>query len=376
MLPGHRRGGSRGEGRFLFPAVGAVTGLLIFLSCYFILPSSAGDADGTEMGMVRVQGPGLSVVAGDGSARASWTALAGVRAPRYVVSAVPDNMALPQSGCATAALSCVIGGLTDGVTYTVRLEAADAAGAATPSAWAEVTPYPAVLASRASALWLDADGIPAAAGTPVSFWPDGSGQDNNATQAQPSNQPVLSTLGSHKAVRFSGSQNLLLDGDRLPSGSTPSVIFAVAQLDDPRAATDCYEHLLAWGTAGTGEARMIDKGCSTTLAYAETYNTWPLMHPRYAWPRDQPVLVTAEISGSGISVRMDGSPDYSWRNSPGVVTDTRPQKTAMVGGALWWGDSDGWVGRIGEIVVLSGNVSAQSVRAVDEYLLRKWGIRA
>jgi hypothetical protein len=376
MLPDRRRGGSRGEGRFLFPVVGAVTGLVIFLAFSFIPASGAGDADGAEVGMVRVPVPGLSVVAGDGSARVSWTALAGVRGPRYVVAAVPDNTALPQPGCVTTALSCVIGGLADGVTYTVRLDAAGAAGAVIPPAWAEVTPYPAVLASRASALWLNADGIPAAAGTPVSFWPDGSGQGNNATQARAGHQPMLSTLGSHKAVRFYGSQNLLLDGGRLPSGSTPSVIFAVARLDNPRAAADCYQHLLAWGTAGTGEARMIYKGCSTTLAAAETFNTYPLMHPRYAWPREQPVLVTAEITGSGISVWMDGSPDYSWRNPPGVVTDTRQQEAAMVGGAPWWGDSDGWVGLIGEIVVLSGDVSAGSVRAVDEYLLRKWGIQA
>jgi len=376
MLPGHRSGRSRGDGRFLFPVVGAVTGLLIFLACSFILPSGAGDAGGAEVGMVRVLAPGLSVVAGDGSARVSWTALAGVRGPRYVVAAVPDNTALPQSGCVTTALSCRIGGLADGVTYTVRLDAGDAAGAVAPPAWAEVTPYPAVLASAASALWLNADDIPAAAGTPVSFWPDGSGQGNNARQPQAGNQPVLSALGSHKAVRFSGSQNLLLDGDRLPSGATPSVIFAVAQLDDPRAAADCFDHILAWGTNQTGEGRMIYKGCSTTLAYAETFNTYPLMHPRYAWPRGKPVLVTAEISGSGVSVWMDGSLDYSWRNPPGVVTDTRPQETAMVGGAPWWGDSYGWAGLIGEIVVLSGNVSAGSVRAVDEYLLRKWGIPA
>jgi hypothetical protein len=376
MLPDRRRGGSRGEGRFLFPVVGAVTGLLIFLAFSFILPSGAGDANGAEAGMVKVPAPGLSVVAGDGSGRVSWTALAGVRGPRYVVAAVPDNTALPQPGCVTTALSCVIGGLADGVTYTVRLDAADAAGAVIPPAWAEVTPYPAVLTSRASALWLNADGIPAAAGTPVSFWPDGSGQDNNARQAQAGNQPVLSTLGSHKAVQFSGSQNLLLDGGRLPSGTTPSVIFAVARLDDPRAATDCFDHILAWGANTTGEGRMIYKGCRTTLAYAETFNTNPLMHPRYAWPREQPVLVTAEITGSGVSVQMDGSPDYSWRNPPGVVTDTVPQETAMVGGAPWWGDSYGWVGLIGEIVVLSGNVSAGSVRAVDGYLLRKWGIGA
>ena len=376
MLPDRRRGRSRREGRFLFPVVGAVTGLLIFLAFSFILPSGAGDANGAEVGMVGVPAPGLSVVAGDGSARVSWTALAGVRGPRYVVAAVPDNTALPQSGCVTTALSCMIGGLADGVMYTVRLDAADAAGAVIPPAWADVTPYPAVLTSRASALWLNADDIPAAAGTPVSFWPDGSGQGNNARQAQAGNQPVLSALGSHRAVRFSGSQNLLLDGGRLPSGSTPSMIFAVARLDNLHAATDCFEHILAWGTPSTGKARMIYKGCSTALAAAETFNTYPLMHPRYAWPQEQPVLVTAEITGSGISVWMDGSFDYSWRNPQGVVTDTRQQETAMIGGAPWWGDSDGWVGLISEIVILSGNVSAGNVRAVDEYLLRKWGIPA
>lgn len=375
MLPDHGRGRSRGEGRFLFPVVGAVTGLLIFLAFYFILPpgnEATGAAVG--MGMARVLGPSLSVVAGEGSARVSWTALADVRAPRYIAVAVPDNTALPQSACATTTLSCTIGGLTDGVTYTVSVGAANAAGSVAPSASAEVTPYPAILKSQASALWLNADDIPATTGTAVSFWPDTSGQNDNATQSQAANQPALSTLGSHKAVQFSGDQNLIFDGNRLPSGSQPSVIFAVAELDDPAAAGHCFEHLLAWGTGRTGEARMIYKGCYTTLATAETFNTYPLMHPKDAWPQGHPALVTAEITGSGITVWMDGSLDYSWANPHGVATDTSSQASAMVGGAPWWSDSDGWVGRIGEIIVLSGNVSTGEMQTVDAYLLRKWGI--
>lgn len=376
MLPGRGRGGPRGERGFVFPVVGAVVGLLVFVACYFVVPSGAGDGygAGAGVGVARVPPPGLSVVAGDGSARVSWAAMAG--APRYVAAAVPVNTALPQSACVTAALSCTIDGLTDGVTYAVRVGAAGGAGAAAPSAWAEVTPYPAILTSPAAALWLNADDIPAAAGTPVSFWPDESGDGDNATQPEPGNRPVLSALGSHQAVRFSGSQNLLLDGDRLPSGTTPSVIFAVAQLGDPRAATDCFDHILAWGTNQTGEGRMIYKGCGTALAYAETFNTETLMHPRDVWPVGRSALVTAEITGSGVSVLMDGAPDYSWRNPPGVVTDTVAQRAAMVGGAPWWGDSNGWDGLIGEVVVLAGNVSARDVSAVDGYLLRKWGIPA
>jgi hypothetical protein len=84
--------------------------------------------------------------------------------------------------------------------------------------------------------------------------------------------------------------------------------------------------------------------------------------------------VTAEITGSGITVWMDGSLDYSWANPHGVATDTSPQASAMVGGAPWWGDSDGWVGRIGEIIVLSGNVSTGDMQTVDAYLLREWDI--
>ena len=378
MSPSKGRGGARREGKFLYPLVGAVTGLLIFLALYLAMPSSASDT-GSAVSAARpaqVQAPTLSVVAGDGSVRVSWAMLADVHAPRYLAEAVPDNMALPRSSCVTTGLSCVISGLTDGVTYTVRVDATDAVGAVTPSAWAQATPYPAILTSSSSMLWLNADDIPAAAGTQVLFWPDESGQNNNATQSQPAHRPVLSALGSHKAVQFSGKQNLLVDGERLPSGATPSVIFAVAQLDDPNAATDCFEHLLAWGVGAAGEARMIYKGCATTLAYAETYNTYSLMHPRYTWPQAQPVLVTAEITGSGISVWLDGSFDYSWKNPQGVVTDTHLQKAAMIGGAPWWGDSDGWVGEIGEIGILSGNVSAEQINAVDEYLLRKWDIQA
>jgi hypothetical protein len=377
MPPGLERGGSRKGGGFLFPLAGVATGLLTFVAFYFLVPVH-GDATGVrlEAGPVQLTAGQLNVVAGAGSALVSWTAMPGVHNPRYTVWAVPNNTALPESTCVTTGLSCTVGGLTNGVTYAVRVGVANAAGTMDPSAPVEVTPYPAILKSHASVLWLNADNIPAAPGTQVNFWPDASGQGNNAMQAAAAVEPTLSTLGSNKAVQFSGSQNLVLNGDRLPLGATPSVIFAVAQLDDPLAATDCYDHVIAWGTSQTATARMLYKGCHTALASVDTFNTNALMHPVNAWPEGVPTLVTAEISGFSATVMMNGALDYTWQIPPDVATNTQPQATAMVGGAPWWGDTDGWIGKIGEIVVLSGNVSAVDINAVDEYLLHKWGIAA
>jgi hypothetical protein len=185
---------------------------------------------------------------------------------------------------------------------------------------------------------------------------------------------VLSTLGSHKAVQLSGVQNLVLDGSSSASGSTPIVIFFVMELDESGAATDCFEQLLTLGTAQTGEAKITGKGCPATLTYAEAHSI-TLIHPRYTLPQGKPALVTAEITESAVSVWMNGSFDFSWSNSQGVV-DSMPQSATLISGAPWLGVLNGWVGRIGEIVILSGNSSTENARGVDQYLLRKWDIPA
>lgn len=384
----HSDGASHPRGALLFPAMGVLTGLTAFLALYLFWPSARPDLGalgGSSAAGVQAQSSGgsssgpapvgnLGAVAGDGAATISWTAPTGVQAVQYTVQAIPENTALPVVQCATAALSCALGGMTDGATYTVEVGAKDAAGLTGPVTQAQVTPYPAVLGSGATALWLNADDVPGAIGVPVSQWPDESGQHNGATQSVRAAEPVLAALGSHHALEFSGTQNLGLDGGRLPSGTVGSEVFAVVELQDPGAATSCFEHVIAWGAPQTGAARMIYKGCGTQLAYADTFNTYPLMQPAVNWPQGRPSLVAAAFTPSGVTVRMDGSADYTWPRPSDTPGSTGSQKAAMVGGAPWWVTRNGWKGLIGEVIVLSGQVSAGDEQAVEKYLIRKWDV--
>jgi hypothetical protein len=167
---------------------------------------------------------------------------------------------------------------------------------------------------------------------------------------------------------------MTFDGSGLPSGSTSSLVFVVVQLDDPHPAASCFEHVLAWGSAQPGAARIIHKGCETPWAFTETYGTYTAMKPTRPWPVGRMAMLSANITKHGVDVRMNGSPDYSWKAPANVPTNTVPQKTAMIGGAPWWGAQAGWPGLIGEVIVLSGEISTTERGKVEQYLIRKWNI--
>jgi hypothetical protein len=378
--------------KFLFPAVGVVAGVVAFTILYLVWPadvagpvsgraaaSSAARSTETPLsGLAQVRD--LKAVTGSRAVTVSWTALSGPPGISYVAKAVPEDAQLETRTCTTSAGSCVIDGLTNGAPYTIEVRIQDGDGALSAPQLAAATPRPDILASESSALWLDADdtsafgGSAATAGAPVSEWHDKSGRGSVVTQAATTAQPLVAVLGKRRALKFSGSQSLAVADSRLPSGTDPSTVFVVVRLDDVDAAKSCFEHVLAWGSAQPGAARILHKGCSTLMAYVETYGTGTTITPTKAWPIGRTALLSASITKSGLDVRMNGSPSYSWTAPADVPTNTASHQPFTVGGALWWGGSAGWVGLIGEVAVLSGAVSPADRNDVEQYLVRKWSI--
>lgn len=383
---------SRGSGKVLFPAVGVIAGLTAFVVLSALWPHGSvalrgPQAPGTASASaspLRSQSPGppmvqnLSAAGGDSAVTVSWAAPADQQSVSYVVEAVPDDRGLKPLKCVTRKLSCSFDDLTNGVAYTVDVRIQNAVGTLSAPQRASAIPHPGILTSKSSVLWFDANDMTtvsasSAGDSPVSQWRDKSGRKNVATQSTEFSRPSLSVVGKHRALKFSGNQNMIFDGRGLPSGSTPSLIFVAARLDDPDAAKSCFDHVLAWGSDRPGAGRIIHKGCGTRGAFAETFGTYLDMKPTKPWPVGQMGVLSADITGPRIDVRMNGVRSYSWTAPSKIRTDTVPRQAAMIGGAPWAGNTTGWIGLIGEVIVLSGKIGAADRDGVERYLIRKWG---
>ena len=97
--------------------------------------------------------------------------------------------------------------------------------------WFEYWPKGAYPLPGGAALWYEADQIEGEDGSKVASWPDESGNERDATQAEEAEQPVLETeaLNGKPVVHFDGEDDLLRDtGFKL---SQPNTVFVVGKTD-------------------------------------------------------------------------------------------------------------------------------------------------
>jgi hypothetical protein len=80
--------------------------------------------------------------------------------------------------------------------------------------------------------------------------------------------------------------------------------------------------------------------------------------------------VTSVFEGTGTSLRVNGTPSYTWKANEDQRMDTAAESFSL-GGAPW-DAKGGWVGRIGEIVVFNRLLSEVELRSVERYLAAKW----
>jgi hypothetical protein len=383
---------SRRSGQFLYPVVGVVVGVLAFAALYLLWPGGAvgpargerltdsADLSGVDPGPQPVEN--VTVSAGDKKISVSWSDTSGAPSAAYQVEATQIDERQNSRTCVAETGSCVIEGLTNGVTYAIEVRSVGADGALSAPQRVRATPYPDALTSKSAALWLDADdpstlrGAGLTVGSPVVEWHDKSGRGYVATQTETTAQPLIAELGERRALEFSGNQSLAFDGTGLPEGAAPSTIFVVARLVDLDPTNSCFAHVLAWGANASAAARSVHKGCETALAYVDTFDTYEAMQPTKPWPEGKTALLSAIVTESRVRVRMDGVSSYSWSAPAGLFVNTAPAQTFTVGGAQWWGNEAGWTGLICEIVILSGRVNAADYRQIEGYLARKWSIEA
>jgi hypothetical protein len=234
-------------------------------------------------------------------------------------------------------------------------------------------------------VWLDAADYatiksqhsgPARIGSRVVGLSDKSPRHLDAVQLDGTREPALGQLGRLPALIFDGNDMLRLDGRALPAGNRPSTVLAVAAQDDPSGEASCFRTLLSWGTSKRAQGRVLHKACQTTLAFAETYDTWPDQRPTKSWPTGRPVVMSAVFDSAGVSVRLDGAPSYRWDASPSDRMNTVAAQDAQVGGAVWAADNGGWMGRIGEVIIFDRLLTPPVLTAMEKYLTTKWQLAA
>lgn len=287
----------------------------------------------------------------------------------------------PTTSCVATATGCTFTRLTDGVSYTVTVSLTRN-GDEVSRQTATAIPYPAVLATRTTRLWFnpaDADsliidgGRTPSPGLTVKHLLDRSGSGADAGEAPGRRLPTIGTINGHPVLEFGPSSGMSFPASSLPTGSAPATVYAVAALDDPSAESDCFAHLLLWGTARTNGSRAVLKGCGTSLAFADTFGTWRDATPALAWHSGQAQLIRADFTASSLAVWMDGVSSYTWNQPPGSTLNTARMADGMLGSSPWE-VSGNWKGQIAEVIILSETPGIAENSAIMQYLQHKWGV--
>ena len=210
-------------------------------------------------------------------------------------------------------------------------------------------------------------------GSKVRTLRDRSPHHHDVMQQETERQPMVGQMGRLPALILDGNDVLTANDRNFPAGDTPSTVVVVAAQDDPSPETTCFHNLFSWGTGSLGQARIIHKGCETSLAFAETYETHSAQQPTRHWPTGRPAVVSTVFEAGETSVWFDGAPSYRWSATPAQRMNTIPGGVVSVGGALWE-KAAGWQGRIGEIYVFDRALTATELNAVEDYLGAKWQV--
>jgi hypothetical protein len=320
----------------------------------------------------------LTARSGPGKIVLSWR-LAGESPAQLRTTIVGSDGSHPGSSCTPTATGCTISGLANGVEYTVTVSSGPGAKASDRQTVRGI-PYPAILTARTTRLWFDAadpgsllTAGPATTGATVRHILDRSPAGADAGPVDGYLPPTIAAINGHAALKFGSQAGLAFPAASLPTGSAPSTVYVVASMDSATPQTDCFAHLLLWGTQVRNGHRALIKGCGTSLAFADTFDTWREAGPTLSWRSGQTQVMRGDFTAGTLAVWMGGASSYVWSQPSGSQMATGTRADGMLGSSPW-GTGGGWTGRIGEVIVLSAIPSATENTAIMQYLQRKWGV--
>jgi hypothetical protein len=233
------------------------------------------------------------------------------------------------------------------------------------------------------ALWLDAtDSTSYTIATGVSEWRDKSGNGKHFSASVGNNQPSLATIGGKTALSFDGSNDHLLTTATLVTGNSSFTFFQVFEGTFPGNGTALFTHRTAAGGLDTND---ITVGLSANQGSSWQFGT---LRTRVSTIRSGPQVNadqrfdSVDVSGVGavsiIGTFASSPTSTSWfRGTAAPSTAGTSSLVGVVGMSIGCRNNATpdlfYLGKVGEIVAYSRELSTADRRRVEAYLARKWG---
>ncbi len=306
---------------------------------------------------------------------ATWTQLAGP-AP---VTITPATFCYTNGSSALRTPSSALHFPAPGA-YRLRLTASD--GAATSSDEIEVAVALAIstnVPAAGLALWLKADEIAAAPGTPVSVWPDRSGHGSDVSQSAAGRMPVWNTDGpdGRAALHFDGADDFLAGS--VDAFGAPVTVITVARFDLAHQPAGDYDYILRLGDGGVPGGHLSFSRWADDPFDGDRYYTWA--------GGDEGACAGPELEGGRWYVLAAGHADtqpYHTLALDGTPVPVEDYSLPLaLNGAIELGrfsqgayDSHYLKGAVAEVLVYNRVLSAAERAAVDHYLKTKYALNA
>ena len=233
------------------------------------------------------------------------------------------------------------------------------------------------------ALWLDptvASSLTISTG--VQTWADLSGNGKHFTQSTGNSQPTLATIGGKAALSFDGTNDHLLTTSTLFTGNSSFTFFQVFEGTFPGNGTALFTHRTGEGGADTND---ITVGLSANQGSNWAFGT---LRTRVAATRSS-VTVNADqrfdsVDAAGIGAlsivgTFSASPtSTAWFKGTAAPSSAGTSTLTSVNGMTLGCRNQAtrdlfYVGKMGEIIAYSRELSTSERRRVESYLAKKWG---
>ena len=232
----------------------------------------------------------------------------------------------------------------------------------TPEDWSAL---PAAV-NVAPLLWLRADSLSGAAGSPVASWPANPGPA--AAQSDPARQPMLAKLGGRAAVHFDGVDDILeADLNVNPSNRKQLTIVAVFSSD-----TDLHSPLRKLYGHDDGDydrAAGLDDRAQNGLNYTVFAGPVGEVVGYFDLKKGSAYLTVDQFDASTFDGWVNGH--HALQNQTTTHGDGLP--TFFIGGhgTVF---SEPWQGTVGELLAFDGVLSDSQRAALEDFLGRKYAL--